>query len=66
MSEKFKIDSSKFVYSDEYVENDIDILENVSIIRQEEETKEEESKEEPPSEELNDINLNSDNTNPKD
>ena len=67
MSQKFKIDSSKFIYSDEYVENDLDILENVSTIRQEE-TKEE-TKEEPPSDELNDINLNSDNetiTNPKD
>jgi len=68
MSQKFKIDSSKFIYSDEYVENDLDILENVSTIRQEEETKEE-TKEEPPTEELNNINLNSDNetiTNPKD
>ena len=67
---KFKIDSSKFIYDDEYVENDIDILENVSIIRQEEESKEDESKEEPElQQELNDINLNSDdqtNTNPKD
>ena len=67
MSEKFQIDSSKFLFNDEYVENDLDVLENVSTIRQEE-TKEE-SKEEPPSDELNDINLNSDNetiTNPKD
>jgi hypothetical protein len=57
------------MYNDEYVENDIDILENVSIIRQKDESKEEETKEEPPSDELNDINLNSDdqtNTNPKD
>jgi hypothetical protein len=67
MSQKFKIDSSKFIYSDEYVENDLDILENVSTIRQEE-TKEE-TKEEAPTEELNNINLNSDDeiiTNPKD
>jgi hypothetical protein len=67
MSNKFKIDASKFIFNDEYVENDIDILENVSIIRQEEESKEEESKEEPElQQELNDINLNSNDTNPKD
>lgn len=67
MSQKFKIDSSKFMYNDEYVENDIDILENLSIIRQEDESKEEESKEEPElQQELNDINLNSNDTNPKD
>jgi hypothetical protein len=68
MSQKFQIDSSKFLFNDEYVENDSEVLENVSIIRQEEETKEE-TKEEPPTEELNNINLNSDNetiTNPKD
>ncbi len=35
MSEKFKIDSIKFLYNDEYIENDLDILENVSTIRQE-------------------------------
>ena len=29
---KFKIDSSKFIFNDEYVENDIDILENIEII----------------------------------
>ena len=66
MSQKFKIDSSKF-YSDEYVENDLDVLGNVSTIRQEE-TKEE-TKEEAPTEELNNINLNSDDetiSNPKD
>ena len=56
MSQKFKIDSSKFIYYDEYVENDLDVLENVSTIKQEEETKEPE----PPTEELNDISLNSD------
>ena len=67
MSQKFQIDSSKFLFNDEYVENDLDVLENVSTIRQEE-TKEE-TKEEAPTEELNNINLNSDNetiTNPKD
>jgi len=68
MSNKFKIDSSKFLFNDEYVENDSEVLENISIIRQEEETKEE-TKEEAPTEELNNINLNSDDeiiTNPKD
>ena len=65
MSNKFKIDASKFIY--EYVENDLDVLENISTIRPEEETKEEPEPE--PLEELNNINLNSDNeiiTNPKD
>ena len=67
MSERFKIDSSKFIYNDEYVENDLDVLENVSIIRQEDESKEDESKEEPElQQELNNIDLNSNNTNPKD
>ena len=66
MSQKFKIDSSKFMYNDEYVENDLDILENVSTIRQEETKEEPPQSEEPPSEELNNVNLNSDNTNPKD
>jgi hypothetical protein len=67
MSEKFKIDSSKFLFNDEYVENDLDVLENVSTIRPEEETKEPEL--ESPTEELNNINLNSDDetiANPKD
>ena len=31
MSNKFKIDSSKFVFNDEYIENDLDVLENISI-----------------------------------
>jgi hypothetical protein len=31
MSEKFKIDSSKFIFNDEYIENDLDVLENISI-----------------------------------
>ena len=67
MSQKFKIDASKFMFNDEYVENDIDILENVSTIRHEE-TKEE-PEPEAPINELNNINLNSDDetiTNPKD
>jgi hypothetical protein len=59
MSNKFKIDSSKFVFNDEYVENDLDVLENVSTIRQEE-VKEPEPEPEPLPE-LNNINLNSDN-----
>lgn len=67
MSQKFKIDSSKFIYNDEYVENDIDILENISIERRQEE----EIKEEPIIEQISTIDLNSDdnnttNNNPKD
>jgi ABC-type lipoprotein export system ATPase subunit len=31
MSNKFQIDSSKFIFNDEYIENDLDVLENVSI-----------------------------------
>jgi hypothetical protein len=31
MSNKFQIDSSKFIFNDEYIENDLDLLENVSI-----------------------------------
>jgi hypothetical protein len=46
------------MYSDDFVDNDLDILENVSTIRPEEETKEAEP--EAPTEELNNINLNSD------
>ena len=66
MSQKFKIDSSKFIYNDEYVENDIDILENISIERRQEE----EIKEEPIIEQISTIDLNSDdnnttNSNPK-
>ena len=34
MSNKFQIDASKFMYSDDFVENDLDILENVSTIKQ--------------------------------
>jgi hypothetical protein len=60
MSNKFKIDSSKFIYNDDFMENDLDVLENVSTIRQVEETKENEPEPQPPTEELNDINLNSD------
>ena len=41
MSNKFKIDSSKFVFNDEYVENDLDVLENVSQSKLEEPKKEE-------------------------
>ena len=61
MSNKFKIDSSKFLFNDEYIENDLDVLENISIIRQDEETKEPEPQ--PPTEEFNNINLNSDDEN---
>jgi hypothetical protein len=34
MSQKFQIDINKFRYNDEYVEFDLDILENISIVRQ--------------------------------
>ena len=58
MSNKFQIDASKFMFNDDFVENDLDILENVSTIKQEEETKEAEP--EAPTEELKNVNLNSD------
>lgn len=61
MSNKFKIDSSKFIFNDEYVENDLDVLENISTIRQEEVKEPEPEAETLP--ELNNINLNSDNEN---
>ena len=32
---KNQIDINKFIYTDEFIENDLDILENVSILRQE-------------------------------
>lgn len=64
---KFKIDTSKFIFNDEYVENDLDILENISIIRQEE-VKEPEPEKEPEPDtdtepEINNINLNDDDNN---
>ena len=63
MSNKFKIDSSKFIFNDEYVENDLDVLENISTIRQEE-VKEPEPEPEPETlPEINNINLNGDNEN---
>ena len=64
MSYKFKIDTTKFIYYDEYIENDIDFLENVSVIRQEETKAESES--ETVTEQISTINLNSEKPNPKD
>jgi hypothetical protein len=62
MSQKFKIDTSKFIYYDEYIENDIDFLDNVSVIRQEETKVESETV----TEQISTINLNSEKPNPKD
>ena len=62
MSEKkFKIDINKFIYNDEYVEFDLDILENMSIVRQQSDPiPAEQITEEPILEKLNNIDLNSD------
>jgi hypothetical protein len=58
---KNQIDINKFIYSDEFIENDLDILENVSIVRQQPEVQiPEEQIPEPIFEELNNIDLNSD------
>ena len=63
MSNKYQIDSSKFIFNDEFVENDLDVLENISTIRQEE-IKEPEPEPEPETlPEINNINLNGDNEN---
>ena len=62
---KNQIDINKFIYSDEFIENDLDILENVSIVRQQPDpTPEEQITEELILEKLNNIDLNT--TNPKD
>ena len=64
MSYKFKIDTTKFIYYDEYIENDIDFLENVSVVRQEETKVETDVV----IEQISVIDLNNENTNnnPKD
>ena len=64
MSYKFKIDTTKFIYYDEYIENDIDFLENVSVVRQEETKVETDVV----IEQISAIDLNNENTNnnPKD
>jgi hypothetical protein len=63
---KNQIDINKFTYSDEFIENDLDILENVSIVRQEPEQPILEPKTEEQILESNNIDLNSDKDKPKD